>query len=173
MTSKHLLIFSFGVLIFYGCNSDKKEPLVFSNDFESVRGWHDLSGVTNMGGHSGTYSLITDSNQIYSKTFKIKFRDISGKRIKGVEYTVWCYADALPVKGSVVASVRNDSVEQVMYNGNGFENFISEEKQWTKVSAKIDFAPHASDPENEFGFYIWNTGKNKILADDVVIRFIE
>lgn len=173
MISKCLSIFSFGLMILYGCGSDKKEPLVFSNDFESIKGWYDVSGISGMRGHSGVYSLFTDTNHIYSQTFKIKFKNVSGKRIKGVAYTVWCYAEALPIQGSVVTSVKNDSVEQVIYNGNDLENFINDAGEWCKVSAKIDFKAHESDPENELGFYIWNTGKNKIFADDVVIRFIE
>jgi hypothetical protein len=173
MISKCLLFFFISITILYGCGSDKKDPLVFRNDFESVKGWYDAAGISGMRGHSDMYSLYTDSSRVYSQTFKIKFKDVSGKRIKGVTYTLWCYADALPIKGSVVTSVKNDKDEQLVYNGNDLENFINDAGEWSKVSGKIDFKAHESDPENELGFYIWNTGKNKIFADDVTIRFIE
>jgi hypothetical protein len=173
MISKISFVVALLTVIFYGCGSDKKDPLIINNDFESIKGWGDLSGVTDMAAHSGNYSLITDSEHNYSKTFKIKFKNISDKKIKGMAFTAWCYADAIPIKGSIVMAVKNDSVNNVLYNGTDLENFISEAKQWVKVSGKIDFSEHVSDPENEFGFYIWNTGKNKILTDDITIKFIE
>ena len=161
------------LVILSSCGSDKKDPLIINNDFESIKGWGDLSGLVEGTAHSGNYSLITDAEHNYSKTFKVKFKNISGKKLKGAAFTAWCYADAIPVKGNIVMSIKNDSVDNVLYNGTDLENFINEEKQWVKVTGKIDFSAHVSDPKNEFGFYIWNTGKNKILADDITIRFIE
>lgn len=173
MISKYLFVGTLITIISFGCSSDKKDPLLFNNDFESAKGWYDVSGIYDQEAHSGLNSIYTDANNIYSKTFKIKFKNISAKPLKGVAFSIWCYAESLPINGKVVASVKNDSIESIMYNSTELENFINEEKKWVKVSGKIDFALHVSDPENEFGFYVWNTGKNKILADDVTIRFLE
>ena len=162
------------VIIVAGCSSNniKQSGLVYFNDFESIKGWGgDMSRLTDYKAHSGHYSSFVDSINPYSYTFKLLFKDISPDKIKGVNYSVWCYADAIPVKGTIVVSAGTNSGSPIFWNGNNLDNYITEAGQWVKIKAHVDIDPKAVTPGNEFGFYLTNSSKAAVFADDFTLEF--
>jgi hypothetical protein len=164
------------VIIIAGCSSGKikQSGLTFFNDFESIKGWEcDMSRISDAKAHSGSYSAFTDSAHQFSYTFKMLFKNISNDHIKGVNYRVWCYAEALPVNATVVASIKSNTVNPIFWNGNNIEDYINEPQKWIEISGHLDFDSKAVAPDNEFGFYLQNTGKAAVYADDFELEFIK
>ena len=124
--------------------------------------------------HSGRFAAATGPNQVYSRTFSIRFKEISKSPVNILRFSVWCYAEHLPVEGQLIASVRNGSIENIIWNGWNLRDYLSKEKKWFEVTGEFSLSVNgANHPDNEFVFYLWNYGKSTILADDFYFEFSE
>lgn len=162
------------ILSMCSCSSDKanKDGLYYANDFESIQGWGgDTSRLSSSAAHSGKYSTFTSQANQYSQVFKILMKDISRQPVTKLEFTVWCYADALPVKAVIVTQIKDSTPEPLFYSAIPLDEYIVEQREWVKVKQQVFFDPKAISPGNEFGFYIYNPGNTAVYADDFTLEF--
>jgi hypothetical protein len=165
------------IILITACNTDHpdtSDPDIFYNNFDVLPGYENMQGIKKGAAHSGRFSMIADTSNRYSKIFRLKFKDISDKKYRAVQYSVWCYAESAPMKGNVVASVNNEAQETVVWNGTPLENSIIDPKTWVEIEGEVDLSQKdANNAQNEFVFYVWNTGNSIVYADDVTLHFID
>ncbi len=168
---KNLIIISFIAMAMLTSCSDKKKNtgLTFSNDLENVSGWSDGNTLTVGLGHSGKYfSKITPENQ-YSFTFHKPLKDISAKRVKKAEYSVWVNLPNSTSEATLVFSVDSAS-KSMMWIGTSTKELAVAPNKWVQIKGKATL-PANMNRENELKIYVWDNGKDPVLVDDFEISF--
>ncbi len=162
----------FLILFCCGCTSGSRDVVVFDNGFEAQKGWCEMNNVYEGKGHTGRFSSFTNSDYQYGTTFRIKIKDISDKPVTYLRFSVWCYADAIPVTGRIIMSIDKDTVKNVFWNTWELSNTIKEKQKWTEIDGELSLKTNdANVPENTLIFYVWSNDKTNVLADDFHLEF--
>ena len=155
------------------CHEETKleEAIVHQNDFESMLGWSDVDPGRLMKGlaHSGNYSTLTDSMHPYSLGFIRKLKEISDRPIKRIDMSAWVLTKSLDAKAGLVLSIESGGKPQ-FYKGINVLDSIQATQKWYVLRCRFDL-PSDLSMDNEVRMYLWNTGKDTVLADDFEIKF--
>lgn len=161
------------LFIISACHQEakKKQAIIQKNDFESLLGWSDLDPGRLIKGtaHSGSYAALTDSLHPFSAGFIRKIKDISDQRIKKIDINAWVLTTSLDAKASLVLSIESGGAS-AFYKGINVLDSVQATKKWYPVRSSFEL-PADLNRENEVRVYLWNTGKDAVLLDDVELRF--
>jgi len=161
------------LLIILACNKEEKkeQAIIQKNDFESLLGWSEIDAGRLAKGtaHSGIYSALTDSLHQFSPGFIRKIKDISDQRIKKIELNVWVLTKNLDAKASLVLSIESEG-KSAFYKGINVIDSVQATERWYPVRCVFNL-PADLNKENEVRVYLWNTGKDVVLADDFELKF--
>lgn len=155
------------------CHKENKpeQVIVHQNDFDSMLGWSDVDQGRLFKGnaHSGNYSAFTDFNHPYSLGFIRKLREISDRPIKRIEMNAWVLTKSFDAKAGLVLSIESGGKPQ-FYKGVNVLDSIQATQKWYPVRCRFDL-PSDLSMDHEVRMYLWNTGKDTVLADDFEIKF--
>ena len=99
----------FSAFMFTGCNSGTADVVVFENNFEGHKGWCGVENLSEGTAHSGRFSTAASSASPYGAIFRIKYKDISKTPVSYLRFSVWCYAEDLPVDAEPQQTVAGTS----------------------------------------------------------------
>jgi hypothetical protein len=172
---KRIVIVLTAIIFLYSCGNHKKKsgPLDFSNDFEGQIGWTDIPHGTLMFGnaHSGkVLSKTTPENQ-YSFGFHRFLKDLSTKRIKKAEISVWVNLSSANSTGSLVLAI-DSAGTGLFWKGIPTKDFTTTPDKWTEMKGSI-LIPETVSRNGELKVYFWNSGKDPILVDDIDVSLKE
>lgn len=152
----------------------KSDNLHYFQDCESIQGWFGVNSLsTDIKGHSGTYTVITDQVHDYSMTFSRTFSEISSKPIKKIKAAVWCYSTNKLSSGEFCVQIVTPTGETKRWISQLYQDQIKEPKIWTKLSMEIPVPKEAFAPENIVKVFLWNKGTVPVYGDDFEIEFFE
>lgn len=163
------------ILVFSSClRRHKSDNLNYFQDFESIKGWYGVSALsTEIKGHSGNYSLLTNSKFDYSFGFTSTIAEISAKPLKKIKATIWCNSPSKLCSGAFCVQIVNPANENKMWIARPFLDFIKTENSWTKTVIEADIPKEALSPNNIVKVFLWNNGNVPVYGDDIEIQFIE
>jgi hypothetical protein len=168
----HKILFLIAVLSLIACHKQKeKNIIVEKNDFESLIGWVqvDANKLTKESSHSGIYAAKTDSASPYSIGFIRKLNEISDHQIIQIDMQAYVLSKSFDAQATFVLSIESAG-KSVYWQGVNIVDFISAPNKWYPVKCHYDL-PKDIPRDSEVRIYIWNKGKEEVLADDFELKF--
>jgi len=152
---KRIVIVLTAIIFLYSCGNHKKKsgPLDFSNDFEGQIGWTDIPHGTLMFGNAHSV------------------KDLSTKRIKKAEISVWVNLSSANSTGSLVLAI-DSAGTGLFWKGIPTKDFTTTPDKWTEMKGSI-LIPETVSRNGELKVYFWNSGKDPILVDDIDVSLKE
>lgn len=152
----------------------KADKLHYYQDFESIKGWFGMTALTsNIKGHSGNYSLLTNAQLDYSPGFTCQLKEISNMPLKKIRASIWCNSENKLCNGAFCIQIMSPSNENKLWISRPFADFIKSENTWTKTVIEADIPKEAVNPENTIKVFMWNKGTVPVYGDDIEIVFTE
>ena len=124
--------------------------------------------------HSGKYSLLTNSENPFSKALEPTIETLTKKSYTWVKATIWAFskqpADSL--KGELVLLLKHKGhtfkYKSYSINPNNFKPNI-----WNRLEFYLLTPDDLRSTKDLVGTFFWNTGKNNIYVDDLTIEAYE
>ncbi len=152
----------------------KADNLHYFQDFESIAGWFGMPALSSdIKGHSGNYSMLTNAQLDYSPGLTRKLKEISDKPIKKIRASIWCYTMDKNSNGAFCVQIMNANGENKLWIARPFVDFIKSESTWTKTVIETEIPKDAANPENMVKVFMWNKGTIPVYGDDVEVIFSE
>jgi hypothetical protein len=162
-------------LLFLLCGSceNKKNPLIFSYDYESAKGWSAIQLEKGIA-HSGDYSEKLTPEIEYSHGLSLALAQADTIRPRKIDITVWANALSLNAPVLLVCDVYVPGAEirRLKYSTKDLQPLL-QSSGWKKCNLLVDLT---EIPANEPAFvkvYVWNNQKQTLWIDDLNIKFIK
>ena len=150
------------------------DNLHYFQDLESINGWFAVEALrSDIKGHSGNYSILTNAQYNYSIGFGKRIGEISKYPLKKIRATVWCNSPSKLATGAFCVQITNPANEDKLWDARVFEDFIKVENKWTKAVIDIAIPKEAQAADNMVKVFLWNKGSVPVYADDFEIEFTE
>lgn len=174
MLKKGAMLLLLSVVLMACVRRHNADNLHYYQDFESIKGWFGVEALrSDIKGHSGNYSLLTDMNFNYSIGFTSKVSEISKFPLKKIRATVWCNSPSKLATGAFCVQITNPANENKLWDARIFEDFIKVENKWTKAVIDVAIPKEAQAPDNVVKVFLWNKGNIPVYGDDFEIEFTE
>jgi hypothetical protein len=171
--NKHLIVLVISLFINACGRIHKSDNFNYFQDFESIKGWVEMPALsTEIKGHSGNYSILTNAQFDYSPGFTCKVKELD-KSIKKIRASVWCYSADRKANGSFCIQIVNPLNQNILWVDRLFVDFIKSENSWTKTVMEADIPKEALEGENTLKVFLWNKGKIPVYGDDMEVVFSE
>jgi hypothetical protein len=181
---KIMFVLGLAVLFIAACNDPQSgtgtdaekntehNDLYFSNDLENLGLWSLKSDVSRGAGHSGKYFSRADVNSPYSFGLNAEVGDLTSKKIKKVDATVWVSVANKDYEGGLICSViRGDS--SIFWSSNSLKDYVTDPGVWYEVKGSFNL-PQDLQSTDRIALYVWNSGsKCDINTDDFEFQFSE
>lgn len=163
---KHPVIIVF--LFLAGCGNRHNEDIIQQN-FDDLALWHPpVTGITDIGAHSGKLSCLLDGQHPYSIAYITDYSKILLKGYK--EITASAYFKQVDPQAHVSLSISIESGDKKLAyessepaGGFGMEN-------WTQVTVHLKF-PRDNQPESRLKVYAYTPDGKSLLMDDLEIQY--
>jgi len=124
--------------------------------------------------HTGKYSYILDSTNIYSPGFEDKYSNITGRDYMWIKASLYVYP-LYSLKENPVSLIVTceDKGRSIKYRGIDLETCNLKINCWSKVNFEYE-TPEIRSGNESIKVYVWLRGKEKIFIDDLnVDAFIQ
>lgn len=160
------------MLIFFSCNNNKQQGLVYFNNFESIKGWSKLQ-LEKTTVHSGVYANQLDVENPYGETFELPFKEIAEQQLKKVRVKFWTLLPDTSVKAKLVIEINQPDKKNVFWIAKSIEDYVKTPGTWTEVALEFTLPDKSIiSPENFIKIFPWNLGKQILYVDDFRIEFV-
>ena len=167
---KYLLLFLSISCVFFSCSNENNAPNI-SNDFESLGHWApNTSQLITGDAHSGKYSCMVDSNNIFSLSYKGTLKESYNKEVSKIEAGVWIKSKNSNAKGTLIITI--EDTQGVKKYWKGFDTSTLVADTWTYLHGETEDLSNSKLTESDQLFVFFNnTSKEQILIDDFEISF--
>jgi hypothetical protein len=156
------------------CNRGlKQKGLVYTNDFENMKGWAPQINLTKYPAHEGVFAGKLDTAHLYGPTLKLRFEDISPLPVRKLKYSMWIYIKSLKAQGKVVVGIASPDKPDLFWDAKHIRDLVKEEGKWVEVKGEFNlYTGNINAPKNIISFYTWNIAKEEIYVDDIRVEFV-
>jgi len=169
---KYLLLLISIFCILFSCSNENRTPNI-SNDFESLGHWApNTTQLVTGDAHTGKYSCMVDSNNIYSLTYKGTLKESFNKAISKIEAGVWIKSKNANAKGTLVITI--EDTQGVKKYWKGFDTTTLAGDTWTYLHGETEDLSNSNlTASDQLFIFFNNTSKEEILIDDFEIFFTQ
>jgi hypothetical protein len=157
----------------YACST--KTILSFQRDFEKKQqGWSGTAIDSLSGAHSGTHATKVDSANEFSETLTLPdLQNLKGNTALILKSAFWIYDPEPGSSAKFVISFETKSGTPYFWQ-TVYELKAREKKtnDWKEIRCAAEL-PAIRNADDKIKIYLLNTGKKKILMDDVILNFEE
>ena len=150
-----------------GAQVEGASNVFMANDFESLRGWVDATGIDAGHAHSGKYASKVDRDREFGVTYEMALGKISDHKMKTLHLEAWVYlpsTQAATVGFKLVDPAQHD--QTVFGDGIKLED-VKTFNQWVRVEKDI-VLPDNINSALKMRVFLWRGGANQaVYLDDI------
>ncbi len=168
--------FNSGLLLFSkvknnGTDLNRKILFEEKNSFEKPLWENDSSFMVSGVAHSGNHATKLTESIEYGSTFSAKTSDVHLNKGNTIQLSCWVNTSELLKDASLVFSItRKDN--SVVWRSVNLHDFVTKENSWIPVFMAYTISEELQ-PDDDVKVFIWNSTKQKFIADDFLIRVLK
>ena len=168
--------FNSGLILFSkvkcdGLDFNRKILFEENNSFEKPLWVNDSSCIVSGVAHSGTHATQLTESIEYGSTFSAKIKDVHLIMGNTIQLSCWINTAEVLNGASLVFSI-NRGENSVVWRSVNLQDFVIKENSWSQVFMAYTIAEDL-EQEDDIKVFIWNTTKQKFIADDFLIRVLK